>query len=106
MTTMLEKMAFEIHRKIAGLPDDPDLSDCLDAARAALEAIRQADMETGLVGAAEVNKQMRGKAKADYCAAQDSFTAMIGAILNQKPEAPTTYGAPRSAGHRILTPER
>lgn len=41
MTTMLEKMALEIHRKIIGLPKDPDLSDCLDAARRALEAIRE-----------------------------------------------------------------
>ena len=77
--TMLEKIAEAIARQMA-----EDENDNIDIARAALMAIREPDMDVGLIGAEEVNKQMRGSVKADYCAAQNSFTAMIQAILEGK----------------------
>lgn len=52
-------------------------------ARAVLMAVREPGIDVGLVGAEQVNIQMRGPTKADYCAAQDAFTAMIDAILNE-----------------------
>lgn len=77
--TMLEDMARALkERRRIGPYEDIDL------ARAALMAIREPDMDVGLIGAEEVNKQMRGPVKADYCAAQNSFTAMIQAILEGK----------------------
>lgn len=77
--TMLEKIAEAIARQMA-----EDENDNIDIARAALMAIREPDMDVGLIGAEEVNKQMRGSVKADYCAAQNSFTAMIQAMLEGK----------------------
>jgi hypothetical protein len=60
----------------------PDEQTCaFDMARAVLLAVREPDIDTGLAGAAQVNKNMRGPHKADYCAAKDAFTAMIDAIL-------------------------
>lgn len=50
-------------------------------ARDALLAIRDPGIDIGLFGADEINKQMRGRVKADYCAAMDSFAAIIDAIL-------------------------
>lgn len=50
-------------------------------ARAVLMAVREPRIDVGLVGAEQVNIQMRGPTKADYCAAQDAFTAMIDHIL-------------------------
>lgn len=76
---MLEKMA-----RAMAVADRYDAS-CWEVyaplVRAGLLAIREADMDVGLIGAVEVNKQMRGSVKADYCAAQDAFTAQIDAIL-------------------------
>lgn len=63
----------------------PFRDDLTDIARAVLMAVREPGMDAGLAGAEQVNIQMRGATKADYCAAQDSFTAMIDAILNQNP---------------------
>jgi len=57
------------------------------AVLAVLMAIRDPGMDVGLIGAEQVNIQMRGPIKADYFAAQDSFAAMIDAILAEEREA-------------------
>ena len=76
MTTMLEKMAAEIHRKVVDIPADPDLLDCRDAARAALLAIREPDEAVILAGQATGNSY-------DGCDPEASWPAMIDAILNE-----------------------
>lgn len=88
--TMLEDMARAIDAELGKqemvMTDPASLRMMMAtrAARAALMAIREPDMDVGLIGAEEVNKQMRGSVKADYCAAQNSFTAMIQAMLEGK----------------------
>ena len=97
--TMLEKAARAVwNPKALGLRDDEietvwrnqseeDRRVYFGIARAVLMAVREPDTGVGLMGAEEVNRNMRGVVKADYCAAKDSFTAMIDAILAQEPGA-------------------
>ena len=92
--TMLEKAARALYEfgMMADCPKWDQLEqryrqDFYDIARAVLMAVREPDTGVGLMGAEEVNRNMRGVVKADYCAAKDSFTAMIDAILAQEPGA-------------------
>ena len=76
--TALEK-AIDAVRETKG--GDPAMNEAI--ARAVLMAVREPGIDVGLMGAEQVNIQMRGSVKADYCAAQDAFTAMVDAILNE-----------------------
>ena len=82
MTTMLERAAAAILAKVPfgyGMSE----ADATEYARAALTAIREPSLDLGVIGAGPVNEHMRGKCKADVFAAQDAFTAMIDAILEE-----------------------
>jgi hypothetical protein len=96
MTTMLEKAAraiCESGMRSAGVEPGPDFwaefcgpderAHFETQARAALLAIREPSLDLGVIGAGPVNEHMRGKCKADVFAAQDAFTAMIDAILEE-----------------------
>jgi hypothetical protein len=98
MTTMLEKAARAAWLSVTGMTEaDKDMTVCWwpetglsvdadmfrEAARAALTAIREPSLDLGVIGAGPVNEHMRGKCKADVFAAQDAFTAIIDAILEE-----------------------
>ena len=80
----LEKAAIAAAEVVRQQKDSSLYFDGMAIARAVLLAVREPDIDTGLAGAAQVNKNMRGPHKADYCAAKDAFTAMIDAILQEK----------------------
>ena len=101
MTTMLERVALALantDRADAGLNalEDADqlillvslgrvepLHHYTQRAKAALLAIREPSLDLSVIGAGPVNEHMRGTCKADVFAAQDAFTAMIDAILEE-----------------------
>jgi hypothetical protein len=78
---MLDKLTRAIWRELP--QDDCNMALSRRLARAALLAIREPSLDLGVIGAGPVNEHMRGTCKADVFAAQDAFTAMIDAILEE-----------------------
>lgn len=88
MTTMLEKVALKLGEEISSSLAQNGRWDSFALARAALQAIKEPDDGMEEAGFTALKAEQNAATPGGTCAVV--FTAMIDAILNEKPEAPTT----------------